>query len=80
MKYRHQRILKTTVQIELVPEDEKDRSLLKFLSTGEPDNDTLHHYYQEGLQRYSVSALLLGLDFIEYPTMAICRFDVAIGF
>ena len=79
MKYRHQPISQNAVQIELVPDDEQDRNLIKILSKDEPDEDTLRYYYQQGLRQYRASALLMGLDFVEYPSNAICSFDVVIG-
>lgn len=80
MKYQHKTLTNTKVLIKLMPETDVETNMLSNLDMANPDDEfTLHHYYQQGLNKYNVSAVLLKLDFSEFPTLGLCSFEVVIG-
>ncbi|MCA5005667.1 hypothetical protein [Sphingobacterium bovistauri] len=80
MKYQHKTLTNTKVLIKLIPETDVETNMLINLDMVNHDHEfTLHHYYQQGLSRYNVSAVLLKLDFSEFPTLGLCSFEVVIG-
>lgn len=80
MNYQYTSLSKTTAIIELIPVTEVEKTLLKSLNKDNLDQDTLYHYYQEGLERNNISALLLSINsFIHFPNKAAISFEVLIG-
>lgn len=81
MKYRYQETSNTSAVIELLPETEVEQKLIKNFDKQNPDQDTLHYYYQKGLELNNVSAVLLRINhFILFPSKAAISFDVVMGF
>jgi len=80
MKYQHKALTNTKVLIKLMPETAVETKMLSNLDMTNPDHEfTIQHYYQQGLSIYDVSAVLLKLDFSEFPTVGLCSFEVVIG-
>ncbi|MDQ1150500.1 hypothetical protein [Sphingobacterium zeae] len=80
MKYQHKTLANTKVLIKLLPETAQEANMLSNLNMANSDDEfTLQYYYQQGLSIYNVSAVLLKLDFSEFPTLGLCTFEVAIG-
>lgn len=80
MKYQKRFLSSTKVLIHLIPETKVESDLLITLDKANPDHEfTIHHYYQEGLSKHNPSAVLLKVDFHEFPIIAECSFEVVIG-
>jgi hypothetical protein len=71
MKYQHKTLTNTKVLIKLIPETVVETNMLSNLDMANPDDEfTLHH---------NVSAVLLKLDFSDFPALGLCSFEVVIG-
>lgn len=80
MNYKHKTLTNTKVLIKLIPETDVETNMLSNLDMANPDDEfTLFQYYQRGLSMHNVSAVLLRLDFSEFPTLCLCSFEVVIG-
>ncbi len=75
MKYHYMRISPTTVRIELIPEDNTEKSLLQQLAHSETNNKELNVLFQKALNIYQPSALLASKTFMDFPRVAICGFQ-----
>ncbi|TCC90163.1 hypothetical protein EZ428_12820 [Pedobacter frigiditerrae] len=74
MKYHYQYVSKTTVRIELIPEDRKEIALIKALSTGDENNEQLIELFSTGLASYAVGTTLVKAKFMNFPTVALCNY------
>jgi hypothetical protein len=82
MKYSYLPVHKTKAIIELIPDSEQDKTLLRTLDVKNPDHEmTLFHHFQKGLQSRHPSAVLLGIDeMIDAPKKALVSFEIVIGY
>lgn len=82
MKYHCEPFTNNKSKVTLIPENSVDQNLLKILDIDNPEHEfTFHEHYQAGLKKCNASAQLVGIDeFIKYPNIAICNFELAVGF
>ncbi|RZL12158.1 MAG: hypothetical protein EOO96_32445 [Pedobacter sp.] len=73
MKYHYQFVSKTTVRIELIPEDKREKELLLTFSK-ELDNNLLTELFQKGLQGYAAGTSLVRTNFMSFPHVALCSY------
>lgn len=73
MKYHYQFVSKTTVRIELIPEDKKEKELLSSFSK-EMDDPQLTELYQKGLKGYAAGTSLIRTNFMSFPHVALCGY------
>lgn len=74
MKYHYQYVSKTTVRIELIPEDKKEALQIGSIKTGEHNHPELLSFYQQGLHHYSPDTELTRINFMNFPKVALCSF------
>jgi len=74
MKYHYQFVSKTTVRIELIPEDKKDITLIERLTVGQEDDEELQHLFNKGLETYSAGTVLTKTKFMNFPKVALCNY------
>ncbi|WP_316766380.1 hypothetical protein [Pedobacter frigiditerrae] len=77
MKYHYQYVSKTTVRIELIPEDKKEISLIAKLSQGEEDNEQLMELFRKGLESYNTGTILIKTKFMNFPSVALCIYTIS---
>jgi len=75
MKYHYQYVSKSSVRIELIPEDLKEKMLIEAITGQENDNELLKQYYQIGLDNYSNGHSLTKINFMAFPKVALCSFS-----
>ena len=75
MKYHYQFVSKTTVRIELIPEDKKEKELLLGFSS-ELEDHQLAELYQRGLHGYAAGTSLMRTNFMNFPNVALCSYVV----
>lgn len=70
-----------TAVVELVPTTEADRILLKSMKRDNEDHlFTLHHHFEQGVKKIEAKAQLAdSVDYVVFPTRAICRFEMVRG-
>ncbi|TKC10429.1 hypothetical protein FA048_09575 [Pedobacter polaris] len=79
MKYHYQFVSKTKVRIEVIPEDRKESSLLEaLLQENEDNNLELTEYFRKGLSTYNGDAILTKTNFMKYPKVALCSFEISV--
>ena len=78
MKYHYQFVSKTTVRIELIPEDKKDIQLIQSLAQAPEDEEQLTQLFKKGLSAYSTGTMLTKTKFMNFPTVALCNFIEAV--
>lgn len=78
MKYHYQYVSKTTVRIELIPEDKKETVLIEKLSQGEEDNEQLKELFRKGLESYNAGTILTKTKFMNFPTVALCNYTISV--
>jgi hypothetical protein len=74
MKYHFQYVSKTSVRIQLIPENPKESILLSTLSSSAENNPELTSFFQQGLKNYSTGATLTKTRFMDFPKVALCTF------
>lgn len=74
MKYHYQYVSRSSVRIELIPEDPKEKKLIEELAAGNKENERLKQFYQAGLENYSIGTVLTRINFMAFPKVAICSF------
>lgn len=74
MKYHYQYVSKTTVRIELIPEDQKETTLISSLSQANEDDQHLLHLFENGLENYANGYSLVKVNFMKFPKVALCKF------
>lgn len=74
MKYHYQYVSKTTVRIELIPEDQKETKLLNSLRA-ENDDQELKLLFQSGLSTYAPQSLIKKITFMNFPSVALCSYE-----
>ncbi len=76
MKYHYQYVSNTSVRIELIPEDQKEKKFMESLTGTLPaQNYDLENYFNEGLLAYQPGSKLKKTSFMQYPKVALCRFE-----
>lgn len=74
MKYHYQYVSKTTVRIELIPEDQKETTLISVLSKASEDDKRLLELFENGLENYGNVCKLTKIKFMKFPKVALCSF------
>lgn len=74
MKYHYQFVSKTSVRIELIPEDNNDTLFLAQVDLDPKLQIELLAYFKTGLEVYSSGAMLDRTTFMNYPKVALCSF------
>ncbi|RZK54099.1 MAG: hypothetical protein EOO91_16530 [Pedobacter sp.] len=77
MKYHFQYVSKTTVRIELIPEDKKEITLIAKLSQGEENNEQLTELFRIGLESYNAGTTLVKTKFMNFPSVALCNYTTS---
>ena len=75
MKYHYQFVSPTTVRIELIPDDQKEITLLESLHSTDINDQTLKVLFQEGLEAYAAGMNIKKLNFMNYPKVALVSFE-----
>ena len=75
MKYHYQFVSPTTVRIELIPDDQKEITLLESLHSADINDQTLKVLFQEGLEAYAAGMNIKKLNFMKYPKVALVSFE-----
>ena len=74
MKYHYQFVSKTSARIELIPEKESERKLIAGLVLNGKTDDVLNQLFVKGLANYEADVTLTETVFMNFPTVALCRF------
>ena len=74
MKYHYQLVSKTKVRIELIPEDQKEIKIFESFAKDE-HNDELVKYFHLALSTYHPEALLVKINFMQFPKVGLCSFE-----
>lgn len=74
MKYHYQLVSKTKVRIELIPEDQKEISIFESFTANETNNE-LAEYFRKGLAGYHPETILVRINFMQFPKVALCSFE-----
>jgi hypothetical protein len=77
MKYHYQFVSRTTVRIELIPEDKKEIALIAKLSQGEENNQQLIELFSIGLAGYATDGTLVKTKFMNFPSVALCNYTTS---
>jgi len=72
MKYHYQYVSRTSVRIELIPENSKEMEQVSALTDQQMDHPQLSALYQKGLQHYKQNAMLINIRFMNFPKVALC--------
>ncbi len=75
MKYHYQLVSETKVRIELIPEDQKEIKLFENASI-DVHHPQLLNYFQIGLAAYQQEAVLQRINFMQFPKVALCSFEI----
>lgn len=79
MKYNFQILNTRKAIIELIPENEIEKSLLNAMSEEDNENFTLQYHYENGIKSFNRSAELLFVDYQKFPTVALITYNIAKG-
>lgn len=79
MKYNCQILNTSKAIIELIPENEVEKSLLSKMDEDNPNDFTLHYHYEKGIKSINNYAELLFVEYQKFPTVAIITYDIAKG-
>ena len=74
MKYHFQFISKTSVRIELIPEDKKENLLIDKLMLVDEGDAELVEQFNKAIIAYDSLAVLVRLKFMNFPKVAICNY------
>ena len=74
MKYHYQLVSRTKVRIELIPEDQKEIGLFESFTENETSN-ALAEYFRKGLAAYHPETILVRINFMQFPKVALCSFE-----
>ena len=74
MKYHYQFVSRTTVRIELIPEDKKDTLLIERLLIGQENDEELQQVFNKGLETYNTGTVLTKIKFMNFPKVALCNY------
>jgi len=78
MKYHYQFVSRTTVRIELIPEDKRETALIdSFFAPGEND-EQLMALFRKGIEDYASNARLTETRFMNFPKVALCSYNVVV--
>lgn len=75
MKYHYQFVSKSIVRIEIIPEDQKDISLIETFSTSTENDPNLNQLFRKGFGAYDTKAELKRLKFMSFPRVALCFYS-----
>ncbi len=75
MKYHYQFVSPTTVRIELIPEDQKETTLLNSLKTAGQEDQQLKAIFNAGLCSYDSNTNIKKLNFMDFPKVALCTYE-----
>lgn len=76
MKFHYQYVSNTSVRIELIPEDQKEKKFLDSLTVTSPQqNYELESYFKEGLLAYQPGSKLKKTSFMQFPKVALCTLE-----
>jgi hypothetical protein len=78
MKYHYQFVSKTTVRIELIAEDNREREMIISLSASTESDERLIDLFKKGLQAYSTNVILTKSKFMNFPKVALCSYTVPV--
>lgn len=77
MKYHYQFVSPAKVRIEIIPEDNREHKLIHTLEENDNKGDVeLAGYFQEGLKIYNGEAILTRMNFMQFPKVALCSFEM----
>lgn len=74
MKYHYQYVSSTTVRIELIPEDQKEKAQIETFEPNDLEDTALTRFFQQGLDAYSPGAQLTKTNFMNFPKVALCSY------
>jgi len=74
MKYHYQYVSKSSVRIELIPEDQKEKALIEVLTVATETDPQLVALFQVALTAYSQDSTITKLKFMNFPKVALCSF------
>lgn len=75
MKYHYQFASKSSARIELIPENDSEKELIASFIKDE-SNPELTELFAKGFENYQAKARLTETVFMNFPTVALCRFQV----
>lgn len=74
------RISASTVRIELIPEDQTEKLTLHQLAQVAQEDTALKNLFHTAIKVYDTRAAMVSLRFMEFPRVALCRFDLETSF
>lgn len=74
MKFHYQYVSKSSIRIELIPEDPQEKKLIEEITEWDMEDLQLRQFYQAGLENHSTGSSLTRINFMAFPKVAICAF------
>lgn len=70
------RVSPTSVRIELIPENTAEKDLLQQLALSGSADPALSVLFEKAMQLYQADTVLLGKNFMEFPRVALCTYQL----
>ncbi len=74
MKYHYQYVSRTSVRVQLIAEDPKEKQLLEKLVDPNLLDTQLEAIFHRAVENYTTGASVTKIRFMDFPNIALCSF------